>query len=229
MNYNFEKHHRRSIRLKGFDYSQEGAYFVTVCAWNRECLFGEIKNGETMLNEFGEIAMKYWDAIPCHFPYVATDEFVIMPNHIHGIVINVGAQFIAPFRKTTAEKQGVMKKGVINQAPTKNNDLNPDVINEGVINIAPTENNGNNPDVVNQGVINHAPTVGKIVRTFKARCTHAINQIRNSPGIPVWQRNYYEHIIRDENELNRIRGYIINNPLQWTDDENNPANIKAVK
>ncbi len=189
MTYNPEIHHRRSIRLREYDYSQSGAYFVTLCTWNRECFFGEIKNGEMLLNEYGEIAMKYWDAIPGHLPHVEMDEFIIMPNHIHGIVIIVGAQFIAPFRKTTIEKQGV----------------------------------------INKGVMNHAPTVGEIVRAFKARCTNAINQIRNTLGISLWQRNYYEHIIRDEKELNRIREYIINNPLQWAEDENNPNNIKAVK
>lgn len=190
MTYNPEFHHRRSIRLKEYDYSQTGAYFVTVCTWNRECLFGEIKNGETILNEFSEIAMKYWDDLPNYYPNAQLDEFIVMPNHIHGVVSlsNVGAQFIAPFRKTTAG------------------------------------NNGINPDVMN-----HASTIGKIVRAFKARCTHAINKIRNSPGIPLWQRNYYEHIIRDENELTHIREYIINNPLQWAEDENNPNNIKAVK
>lgn len=177
MNFNPEIHHRRSIRLKGFDYSQEGAYFVTVCAWKKECLFGEIKNGEMLLNEFGEIVMKYWDAIAGHFDNVETDEFVVMPNPIHGIINIVGAQFIAPFRKTTTEKQGV---------------------------------------------INHAPTIGEIVRAFKAQCTHATNQIRNTSGIPLWQRNYYERIIRTEKELDQIREYIMNNPVQWELDDENP-------
>jgi putative transposase len=179
MTYKSEIHHRRSIRLRNYDYSQAGAYFVTVCAWNRECLFREIKNGDTFLNELGDIVMKCWDLIPTHFPHVEIDEFVVMPNHIHGIVIlsNVGAQFIAPFRKTTTEYQGVM---------------------------------------------NHAPTVGKIVRAFKARCTHMINNVRNTPGGPLWQRNYYEHIIRDESELHRIREYIRDNPVKWHEDEENP-------
>jgi len=102
-----------------------------------------------------------------------------MPNHIHGIIIlpNVGAQFIAPFRKITTD---------------------------------------------NQGVINHAPTIGEIVRAFRARCTHMINIIRNTPGIPLWQRNYYEHIIRNEPELHAIREYIRDNPLKWDMDEENP-------
>jgi putative transposase len=204
MTYNPEIHHRRSIRLKDYDYSQVGAYFVTVCAWQRECLFGEIKDGDVFLNELGDTVMKCWASVPTHFPHVETDEFIVMPNHVHGIIIlsGVGAQFIAPFRKTTTENQGVM--------------------NQGVMNYAPTVNNGMNPDVLNQGVMNHAPTVGKIVRAFKARCTHMINNVRNTTGLPVWQRNYYEHIIRDERELHAIREYIRYNPLKWDEDEENP-------
>jgi len=93
-----EIHHRQSIRLKDYDYSQVGAYFVTVCAWNRECFFGEIKNCTTRLNEYGEIIMKCWYEIPDHFPYVKTDEFIVMPNHIHGIVFTVGVRHAVPLQ-----------------------------------------------------------------------------------------------------------------------------------
>jgi putative transposase len=90
--YNPEIHHRRSIRLRDYDYSQAGAYFVTVCAWKKECLFGEIKNGGMFLNEYGEIVMRCWDDLTNHYQYTQLDEFVIMRNHVHGIiVINVGA------------------------------------------------------------------------------------------------------------------------------------------
>ena len=177
MLFNPEIHHRTSIRLKDYDYSQAGAYFVTVCAWKKEYLFGEIKNGEMRLNECGETVAKCWDAMPDHFHHVELDEFVIMPNHIHAIIVIVGAQFIAPVRNAATE---------------------------------------------NQGAINHAPTVGEILRAFKARCTHAINHIRKAPGVPVWQRNYYEHIIRNEPELHAIREYIRQNPLKWDIDEENP-------
>ena len=86
MTYNPEIHRRQSIRLKDYDYSQAGLYFVTVCAWNRECLFGEIRNSEMSLNELGEIIMKCWDEIPNHFLHLKTDEFIVMPNHVHNIV-----------------------------------------------------------------------------------------------------------------------------------------------
>ena len=184
--------------MKEYDYSQAGAYFVTVCAWKKENIFGEIKSCEMLLNEYGEIVMKCWDDLSNYYPNAQLDEFSVMSNHIHGIVSlsNVGAQFIAPVRKTTVEKQGVMKKGLMNQVPTENNRSK-------------------------QGAINHAPTVGEIVRAFKARCTHAINKIRNTPGVPVWQRDYYEHIIRDDRELHTIRQYIRYNPSKWDEDEEN--------
>jgi putative transposase len=122
-----------------------------------------------------------------------------MPNHVHGIITitNVGAQFIAP----SYVDCHTSRQSVINQNNQKN------VINQGVI---------------NQGAINRAPTIGGIVRSFKARCTCMINQIRNTPGTPHWQRNYYEHIIRDDRELQAIREYIRYNPLKWDEDEENP-------
>ena len=176
MKYNPDIHHRRSIRLKDYDYSQSGAYFVTICNKNKECLFGDVVDRKMRLNEMGIVVQQCWNVIPEHFPNTVSDEFIVMPNHIHGIIVIVGAQFIAPFGKTMSG---------------------------------------------NQGVMNHAPTTaGEIVRAFKARCTYAINQVRITPGMPLWQRNYYEHIIRNEPELNKIREYIINNPLNWESDEN---------
>ena len=193
MIYNPEIHHRRSIRLKGYEYSQMGAYFVTICAWNKECIFGEIKNSAMELNEFGAMVLKCWEAIPGHLTNVGCDEFVVMPNHIHGIITitNVGAQFIAP----SYVNCHTSCHSAINQTNPKN--------------------------VTNQGAINHAPTVGGVVRSFKARCTYMINQIRNIPGTPLWQRNYYDHIIRDNKELQAIREYIRYNPLKWNEDEEN--------
>jgi len=184
MNYESDRHHRSSIRLKEYDYSEAGAYFVTICIKGRECLFGNIVDGEMRVNNAGRVVRDVWHKIPEHFPHADIDEFVVMPNHFHGIIVIVGAQFIAPF--------------------------DCDAINKNE----------------KQGVMNHAPTtIGAIVRAFKARCTHAINQIRNTPGHHVWQRNYYEHIIRSEEEIDRIRQYIIDNPVRWEYDENNPANI----
>jgi len=201
MQYNPDKHHRRSIRLKGYDYSKAGAYFVTICTKDMECLFGDIVDGEMRLNEYGTIITNRWDAIPNYIANVERDVFVVMPNHIHGIIVIVGAQFIAP-------SQFIAPAGINRPVPQHS------AINQ-------TKNQG----VINQGVINHAPTVGEIVRVFKARCTHIINQIRDTPRYPVWQRNYYEHLIRNEEDLNRIRQYIIDNPMKWSEDKDNPTNI----
>jgi putative transposase len=172
--YNSEIHHRRSIRLKDYDYSQAGAYFVTICSWEKECLFGAIKDGEMLFNEFGDIVMKCWEAIPNHFPHIKTDEFIIMPNHIHGIMFMVGARHAVPLQ-TIDERFAKPVSG----------------------------------------------SLATIIRSFKSAVTKSINIFRNTPGTPIWQRNYYDHIIRDNKELQAIREYIRYNPLKWNEDEEN--------
>jgi len=182
MAFNPEIHHRRSIRLRDYDYSVAGAYFITICAFQRECLFGEMVDGEMRINERGRIVESQWRQLPGHYFNIRLDEFVVMPNHAHGIIeINeqpAGARFIAP---------------------------------------------DNLAECDNLGAMNRAPTVGEIVRAFKARCTHEINHICDNPGVPVWQRNYYERVIRDERELAAIRQYIVANPTKWIEDENHPG------
>ena len=164
---------RRSIRLKGYDYSQSGAYFVTICVQNRESLFGNIVGGKMVLNEAGRIADSCWNAIPDHFPHVALDEYVIMPNHVHGIL------FI-----TNHPKASVGAK-----------DFSP---------VRPHGTSG---------------TIGSVVRGFKIGVTKWFRS-RHGEGI-IWQRNYYEHIIRNDNDLNAIREYIICNPERWETDREN--------
>ena len=175
MKYDPDKHHRRSIRLKGYDYAGPGAYFVTICTQDRACFFGAVADGEMQLNNSGQIAKAAWDELPARFPSVRLDAFIVMPNHVHGIIM-VGAQFIAP--------------------------------SDGF-------------GATNQGVMNHAPTLGEIVRAYKAASTRLIRQA----GTPdfAWQRNYYEHVVRDEESLNRIRQYILDNPERWEFDHENPA------
>lgn len=167
---------------------------MTICTWNKEFLLGDISGGLIRWNEYGRIVQTEWLRTREIRANVELDEFCIMPNHLHGIITitNVGAQFIAP----SYVDCHTSRHSAINQNNQKN--------------------------VINQGVINHAPTIGGIVRSFKARCTYMINQIRNTPGTPVWQRNYYEHIIQDDRELQAIREYIRYNPLKWDEDEENP-------
>ena len=176
------KYHRRSIRLKGYDYTQRGIYFVTICTFNRQCLFGEILDGKMRLNEWGQIVLNEWERSAVIRPEIQLDKFVVMPNHVHGIIV-----------------------------------LNDD--GRGTARRAPTREQFGKP------VAHSVPT---IIRSFKSAVTKYINEIQHVPNAPIWQRNYYEHIIRDENEFNRVRQYIIDNPAQWENDRNNPSVPMAV-
>jgi len=179
--YDQEKYHRRSIRLKGYDYSQAGAYYVTMCTQNRECLFGEIVNGKMRLNEYGQIVQQCWMEIPQHYQNVQLDEYVVMPNHVHGIII--------------INESDISTVGAIHELPLRH-------------------------ELPHSREQRRNMLLPKIIGRFKMNVAKPINRIRQTPGISVWQRNYYEHIIRNENELNRIRHYIINNPLHWKTDDN---------
>lgn len=195
MNYNPHKHHRRSIRLKGYDYSQPGLYFITICCQDRAHLFGEIENGEMILNEYGKIANQCWLEIPNHFPNAILHEHIIMPNHIHGIVELVGANQYSPETMTN------------------------NVSNDGMKNVS---NDGVNNVLYGIGANNDSPlrspskTIGSMVRGFKIGVTKWMRQ--NTDVYDVWQRNYYENIIRNENAYQRISQYIINNPQNWDND-----------
>jgi REP element-mobilizing transposase RayT len=188
MAYDPQTHHRRSIRLRGYDYSQAGAYFVTVCAHQKEHLFGQIVEGEMRTNEYGEIVRLYWKHLPRRHPGVQLDSFIVMPNHIHGIII-VGAVHEPP--KTA---------GVIHELPLRHA--------TGAIRKSPLRRRMLLPNVIGY---------------FKMKTGKRINQLRARPGAAVWQRNYYEHIIRSEDELGKIREYIATNPLRWLSDPENPG------
>jgi len=177
MSDDFEKHHRRSIRLQGYDYGQAGMYFITVCVGGRECLFGKVVQGKMILHQVGQIVEEEWLKTPVLRPLVVLDEFVVMPNHFHAILLIVTAG-----------------RGTARRAPT-------------------TERFG-------KPVSGSLPT---IVRSFKSATTTRINGLRGTPGVPLWQRGYYEHVIRNEDELQHIREYILTNPLRWELDRENPA------
>ena len=169
------KKKRRSIRLQGYDYSQAGAYFVTICTQNRQCLFGNIVDGEMVLNEYGSVIRTCWVEIPVHFSETKLDLFVVMPNHVHGIVWLNG-------------------RGTACRAPTTGEQFGKPV----------------------------SGSLPAMIRSFKSAVTKQINEMCNTPGAKLWQRNYYEHIIRNNNELNRIREYITHNPARWDMDRENP-------
>ncbi|OGW76923.1 MAG: hypothetical protein A3J52_00675 [Omnitrophica bacterium RIFCSPHIGHO2_02_FULL_49_9] len=191
---------RHSIRLTKFDYSQGGHYFVTVCTYNRKCLFGNAVGGIMELNEWGKIAVECWNKIQERFPNVELDEYVVMPNHVHGIVRIVGATLVvAPCAVAQHESPGTVKRAGTRPAPTW--DVPPQV--------------GARP-----------VTLGQIIAAFKSmvvhRCIDGVKQNKLPPfHEKIWQRNYYDHVIRNEKSLHQIRQYILDNPSQWeTDPEN---------
>jgi len=189
--------HRKAIRLQCYDYSQEGAYFVTLCAHDQCHLFGEIQNQQMILNDFGYIVKEEWQISSTIRKEIEIDEFIIMANHIHGIVIiknHVGAHGRAPLREKALDR--VLENDWAHNGASEN---------EWAHSRAPLRRK--------------PKSLGSFIAGFKSLTTSRINSIRNSPGIPVWQRNYYEHIIRDDFDLCRIREYIQNNPLIWDNDD----------
>lgn len=203
-----QKHHRRSIRLKGYDYSQEGAYYVTIVTWRRDFLFGEIVNQEMMLSQYGEIVQKWWQEIPVHFSNVETGAFVIMPNHVHGII------YIFEERRGTAS----YPKGVPVPEDDGENSIsqNDDMSGENL--------GGETPPLRGFDGI---PTLGQIIAYFKYQSTKEMNKADNTGTVTkFWQRNYYEHIIRDETDLQNKTDYIESNPRLWDEDDENPVNVK---
>jgi len=200
--------HRHSIRLKDYDYSSAGAYFVTICTHDRECLFGDIIDGEMVLNDAGMMIDRIYNEMPRYFDNIVIDEYCIMPNHFHGIIHIVGAESISA---QNAESISAQNAESISVPDIKNN------ITQNRVDIESTPTNESN---AGKGLPN-------IIQTFKRYTTiEYIKMVKNNVAPPFnktfWQRNYYEHIIRDESDLCRIRDYIVNNPARWQDDEENP-------
>jgi REP element-mobilizing transposase RayT len=156
---------RRALRLKGYDYAQAGAYFVTICVRDRTCLFGNVVGGEMRVNDFGRLLDAAWRALPHHYPHVDLDRFVVMPNHFHGIVV----------LRPVEDCRGEIRAGERHGLP-------------------------------------------EIVRAFETFSARRINEFRGTHGVPVWQRNYYEHVIRDEADYRRIAEYVAENPRRWSED-----------
>jgi len=197
-------YYHRSIRLQGYDYSRSGAYFVTICTENRECYFGNIVKGRMILNDWGNVVKTYCQVTENHFQNIEFDSFIIMPNHFHVIIkiIGTGIPVDAGFPRT-------------NENNTRSNTTNSNVGNSDT-NVDHKNVINRNPNVYNANMRgNPAPTLGQIVGFFKYGVSKRINQIRKTPGVKLWQQNYYEHIIRNENEYVRISKYIKNNPIKW--------------
>jgi len=199
MKYNPEIHHRRSIRLKGYDYTQPGAYFVTFCTYQRAEIFGSIINGEMKLSVLGEIVREEWlrSAEIRKEIQIFDDEFVVMPNHLHGVnwIVDVGADGVRPTDDASVKTERMAS--------------------------APTHQDAR------RASLRRAPrSLGSFIAGFKASVTSRAGRELNMAGI--WQRNYYEHIIRNDRELNNIEWYIVNNPINWQLDRDNAQNIRKL-
>jgi len=164
--------HRRSIRLPEYDYSQPGVYFITICTFRKQVLFGEILNVEMQLNEFGRIVLQVWNALPSRYEIIELGPFVIMPNHIHGII-------------------NIHEVGAIHELPLP---------------------------LTNDRVDRRKMVLPLAIGYFKMNAAKSINLLRQTPGQPVWQRNFYEHIIRNEDDLLQVSEYIAANPASWESD-----------
>jgi REP element-mobilizing transposase RayT len=190
--------HRRSVRLPAYDYAAPGAYFVTVCTHGRRCLFGTVREHRTELSREGGIVAACWEALPRHFPAVRLDAFVVMPNHVHGILriipsadsseLEVGAQHAVPLRADRRYRPPTRAFGTMTPQ-----------------------------------------SLAAIVRAFKSSSTREINRLRGTPGAALWQRNYHEHVVRNEEDLNAIRRYIADNPPRWHLDPEHPERKRRAR
>ncbi len=163
---------RKNLRLRGYNYSLPGVYFITICTAKRKCLFGNIRGGEMVRNGAGDAIAEIWERLPQRFPNISLDAFVVMPNHMHGVL-------------------------VFNNPATKQN--------RGAASSAPT----------------NSVALGRVVRAFKSETAIHVNAILKTSGRPVWQRNYFEHIVRAGKDLDEIRRYIHDNPSKWDSDPEN--------
>ncbi|GHV11996.1 hypothetical protein AGMMS49938_03690 [Fibrobacterales bacterium] len=201
--YDPDMHHRRSIRLKEYDYSQKGLYYITMCVQNRECLFGKITNDKMIANDAGKIVETIWNELPQHFPNTILHEFIVMPNHVHGIL-------------EIANNIDVLRRGGIYAAQNVATQQINTAKNQGCINATPTTPlKAQTMECQNPMLVSNLP---RFIRWFKGRTTFECCKINS---IFAWQRNYYEHIIRDEKSYKTISEYIINNPFYWISDELN--------
>ena len=181
--------HRRSIRLRGYDYAQSGAYFVTVVVQDRLCLLGDVVDQEMRTNETGEMVRRLWEGLPGRFPFIQLDAFVVMPNHVHGILVideSVGAPLVGARCGASSPPRATTRV---------------------------------------------APILGAVIGAYKSLTTSAYIEGVNAGAWPpfrkrLWQRNYYEHVVRNDASLAELRQYIVDNPARWAFDRENPLMLR---
>lgn len=216
MKYDPDKHQRRSMRLPSYNYAAPGADFVTICAYGGACLFGEVVDGAMSLGDYGRVVATMWQRIPRHFPHVGLDEWVVMPNHVHGIIVILGAPGTGDaFPGGRSREEGV--------TPDESTAATEGDYEEC---IAPTSGSSGAPTSGLPGALTRG-SLGAIVGNFKSVTARRINRMRKTPGAPVWQRNYYDRVIHDDEVLQEIRRYILENPRKWELDRENPALAKG--
>ncbi len=200
-----EPKRRHSMRLKGYDYATGGAYFVTICTHHREDLLGSVVSGVVRPSECGLVVQRAWNDLPGHYPHVALDDFVLMPNHVHGVLF-------------------LGDEEVVN-----------DIVVAGLRPATTTAGNASRPSYGDAASTRAARrhSLSEIVRAFKTFSARRINALRGTPASPVWQRGFYDHVVRDEPDLRRIRQYVLDNPLTWDADHENlsvtPAGSQAAR
>jgi REP element-mobilizing transposase RayT len=208
-----DRFHRRSIRLRGYDYTRSGAYYITVCTHDRLPLFGDVVNRVMMPIAMGHIVQRCWDAIPEHMPMVVCDAFVVMPNHVHGIIVITGA--VAGASSVDHGSSLVGGVGAANSRPLRDPGPADDPID-------PPPPDGTDTPHRPPIAIMVKNSLGHIMQTFKAAVSRqALRDGLMPRGTPIWQRGYYERIIRDDGEHDRIARYIADNPANWKGDRFN--------
>ncbi len=218
MNYNPEIHHRKSYRMPSWDYARGGKYYVTICTRNRICCFGDLINDKIILNEMGEIVRRFWLEIPEHFPDTWVDEYIVMPNHIHGIIVMKRLNLNTTNGNVTNRNDG-------------NDRNNRNDRNVGTLHATSLHSPEHTPNHVLSNCefmskISPKPgALNTIIRSFKSACTKKFKQMGHS-GWFAWQPRFHDEIIRNDEELKRIRAYIRNNLKNWDTDDKNPKNIK---
>jgi REP element-mobilizing transposase RayT len=207
MRYDPKIHHRRSIRLQGYDYSQSGAYFVTIVAQGRASLFGHIENGEMILNDAGRMIVKWWNELPNKYPQITLGIFVVMPNHFHGIIIIGG--IVGGDLRVSPQPEGADGNRV-----------------GGDLRVSPGLTDGEKGEHAGSPQQKPDAPLSQMIQWFKTMTTNEYIHGVKEMGWPrfdgkLWQRDYYEHIIRNADEANRIHHYIESNPVNWAEDEEN--------
>lgn len=196
MKFNPEVHRRRSIRLQDYDYFKAGAYFITICVQNQSCLFGKITGEKIILNDAGKMVQRVWDEFSVRYPGIKTDEFIVMPNHIHGIIV------LTENPSTNPVCVGATPRGCPQNNLGQARGPAPTKMVDNFVNLSLSD------------------VVHRFKTTTTKRYMDGVKQNKWAPFLGrLWQRNYWERIIRNESELNRIREYIATNPQRWENSE----------